>query len=322
VRVGVTVAALAMVASAVATQFWMFVLARLLLGLGSGVVSPAIRRIVVVRDPAGFGANLGQQAAYDMAGFVLGPLVAAGAAELLGLRAPFVLMAGLFLAVLAWTSRLDLTAGAAGTERRVVRTLLRNRQLQAALAASVAFYITIGTFEAVWAVLLRDQGAATWLIGVTLSLFTVPMIFLAPIGGREAQRRGPLRVVAVSISAAIVCMLAYGVAGSVWLLVVIAAVHSVADSFTMPGNQVAVASAAPASQVAAALGLLGASGLVTAGTVGLVAGAVYEHAGRFTLFAGAGAAMAVCVVAALVLGRDLLAPPTFADVTAAEAGGA
>ena len=67
--------------------------------------------------------------------------------------------------------------------------------MQATLAIAVAFYVTVGMFEAIWAVLLRDHGAETWLIGLTLSLFTVPMIFLAPIGGRTAQRRGPLHVV-------------------------------------------------------------------------------------------------------------------------------
>ena len=308
VRGGVTIAALAMVASALATHFWMFALARLLLGLGSGTVSPAIRRIMIVRDPDNLGANLGRQAAFDMAGFVLGPIVAAVAAEAGGLKAPFVLMAAIFGAVLVQCFRLDLTAGPASTERRVVRGLLRNRPLLAALAASIAFYITIGTFEAVWAVLLRDHGAATWLIGLTLSLFTVPMIFLAPIGGREAQRRGPIRVVSISITVAILCTFSYGVIPSLWLLLAVSLVHAFADSFTMPGNQVAVALAAPPSQVAAALGLLGASGLATAGAVGLVAGAVYQHAGRTVLFTGTAGLMSVFLVAAVVLGRELLDP--------------
>ena len=51
VRGGVVVAALAMFGCAVASEFWAFVLARLLLGLGSGAVGPAIRRIVITRDP-------------------------------------------------------------------------------------------------------------------------------------------------------------------------------------------------------------------------------------------------------------------------------
>ena len=100
-------------------------------------------------------------------------------------------------------------------------------------------------FEAVWALLLRDRGAETWLIGVTLSLFTVPMIFLAPIGGRTAQQRGPLRVVTVSLAVAAVCTFSYGVLPSLWMLLAVSVVHACADSFTMPGNQVSVAMSSP-----------------------------------------------------------------------------
>ena len=176
--------------------------------------------------------------------------------------------------------------------------------MQATLAAAVAFYLTVGMFEAVWAVLLRDRGAETWLIGLTLSLFTVPMIFLAPIGGRVAQRRGPLRVVAVSLTVATVCTFSYGVLPSLWMLLGVSIIHAVADSFTMPGNQVAAALASPPELASSAQGLLGATGLAAAGLTGLVAGYVYEHAGRLAACGGTAAVMTIFLVAAVALGRD------------------
>ena len=138
--------------------------------------------------------------------------------------------------------------------------------MRAALAACVAFYITIGMFEAVWAILLRDRGASTWLIGLTLSLFTVPMIFLAPLGGRVAQQRGPMRVAAVSITLATLCTFSYGVLPSLWLLLAVSLIHAVADSFTLPANQVAAAMAAPRADASSGQGLLGATGLAAAGS--------------------------------------------------------
>ena len=308
VRGGVVVAALAMLGCAFASQFWAFVLARLLLGLGSGAVGPAIRRIVITRDPDHVGTNLGHLASFDVTGFVLGPLVAAIAAELFGIRAPFLILAGVLLAVLALTARLDLSAGPVSGERRVIRGLLTLPPMQATLAAAVAFYLTIGMFEAVWAVLLRDRGAETWLIGLTLSLFTVPMIFLAPIGGRVAQRRGPLRVVAVSLTVATACTFAYGVLPSLWMLLGVSIIHAVADSFTMPGNQVAAALASPPAQASSAQGLLGATGLASAGLAGLIAGAVYEHLGRLAACGGTAAVMTVFLVIAIALGRDRRRP--------------
>ena len=135
-------------------------------------------------------------------------------------------------------------------------------------------------FEAIWAVLLHDRGAETWLIGLTLSLFTVPMIFIAPIGGRVAQRVGPLRVVTVSLSVAAVCTFSYGVLPSLWMLLGVSIIHAIADSFTMPGNQVSAALASPPQHASSAQGLLGATGLAAAGLTGLVAGYLYQHWGR------------------------------------------
>jgi MFS transporter, DHA1 family, multidrug resistance protein len=307
IRGGVVVALLAMIGCALATQFWAFMLARLLLGLGSGAVGPAIRRIVITRDPDAVGANLGRLAAFDVGGFLLGPLVAAVAAELLGLRAPFVILAGLYGGVLVLAWRLDLTTQAAVGPRRVLRELIVRPAMQATLATGAAFYLTVGMFEAIWALLLRDRGAETWLIGLTLSLFTLPMIFLAPVGGRQAQARGPLRVMSVSLTIATLCTFSYGVLPSLWMLLAVSLVHAVADSFTMPGNQVAAALASPPDQLSSAQGLLGATGLAVAGLTGLAAGFVYEHAGRVVVCTGTALLMAGLLAVALTLGRRDLA---------------
>jgi len=301
VRGGVVLAVLALLASAVATQFWAFVLARLFLGLGSGAVGPAIRRIVITRDPAHVGNNLGRLASFDVTGFVLGPLVAAVAAELFGIRAPFWLLAGVLLGTLALTLRLDLSAGTVTTEHRAIRGLLTIPAMRATLSVAIAFYVTVGMFEAIWGVLLRDRGAETWLIGVTLSLFTVPMIVLAPIGGGDAPRLGPLRVVTVGLSIVAVCTLSYGVLPSLWMLLAVSVVHAVADSFTMPANQVSAALASPPAHVSSAQGLLGATGLAAAGMTGLVAGYIYQHSGRLAATASTAAVMVIFLVTARLL---------------------
>lgn len=320
VRGGIAVAALAMLASAVATQFWAFLFARLLLGMGSGMVGPAVRRIVITRDPHHMGANLGRLAAYDVAGFVLGPLIAAVSAEALGVRAPFWLLAGVLVGVLGLTFGLDLAAGPVSAARRVIRELFAIRAMRATLSVAVAFYVTVGMFEAIWAVLLRDHGAETWLIGLTLSLFTVPMIFLAPVGGRVAQRRGPMNVVMVSLTVAAVCTFSYGVLPSLWMLLAASIVHAVADSFTMPSNQVAAALAGPPEQASSAQGLLGATGLATAGITGLVAGVLYEQSGRLAVTTTATAVMAVFLLVARVLAtRPAHAPAPALDTPATAA---
>jgi MFS family permease len=307
VRAGVAIAALSALTCAISTELWQFILARSFLGLGSGMVGPAIRRVVIARDPERVGENLGKQGSFDISGFVIGPMMAAVLAQIFDFQAPFFALFALYVCIFFVATRLDLSASRAASRRRALRTLLALPPIRAALSASIAFYITIGMFEAVWSLLLRDLGAGRVLVGVTLSLFTVPMIFLAPTGGRYAQRYGPLRVAAFSIAVATICTLSYGVL-PLWPLLIVSVVHAIADSFTMPANQVAVAVSSPPEHVAAGQGLLGAVGVAVAGIVGIAAGGMYGELGRGPLFIATAAAMALFLAWAVANGSSLRQP--------------
>ena len=307
VRSGIAIAAVSALTCAVSTELWQFILARAFLGLGSGMVSPSIRRVVIARDPDRIGENLGKQGSFDISGFVLGPLLAGGMAELFDFQAAFWVLFILYVFTFFVGMRLDLSASRAESRGGALRSLIRLAPIRAALSASIAFYITIGMFEAVWALLLTDLGARKILISLTLSLFTVPMIFLAPTGGRYAQRYGPLRVAGFSVLVAALCTLSYGYL-PLWPVLIVSFVHAVADSFTMPANQVAIAMSSPREHVAAGQGLLGAVGLAVAGTVAIVAGGVYGELGRGPLFVGTAVSMGVFLAWAIVNGASLRQP--------------
>jgi DHA1 family multidrug resistance protein-like MFS transporter len=295
-RVGIATAAFGMLWMTFATPLWQWIAARLLLGLGSGMVGPAIRRVIIARDPQRVGANLGRQTAFDVAGFVLGPALAAGLAQVFGLRAPFIFLTVAYVVAIFFVGRVTTAADAAASEPTETKhpSLLRLPAMQSALFAAIAFYLTIGMFEALWSILLRDQGAATWLIGVTLSVFTIPMIVFAPKGGALAQRIGPIRVVTISITIAAIATCLYGFL-PLWLLIAISGVHAIADAYTMPANQVAVAVSTPPDQLAAGQGLLGATGLAVAAASALIGSVIYDAFGRGTIFAGTAVLMMICL---------------------------
>ncbi|MEJ6512639.1 MAG: MFS transporter [Actinomycetota bacterium] len=295
-RVGIATAAFGMLWMVFATSLWQWIAARLLLGLGSGMVGPAIRRVIIARDPQRIGANLGRQTAFDVAGFVLGPALAAGLAQFFGLRAPFIVLTVVYVLAVFLVGKVTTAEDAAASEISTAKrfSLIRLPAMQSALFAAIAFYLTIGMFEALWSILLRDQGAETWLIGVTLSLFTIPMIVFAPKGGALAQRIGPIRVVTVSITVAAIATCLYGFV-PLWFLIVISGFHAIADAYTMPANQVAVAVSTPPDQLAAGQGLLGATGLAIAAASALIGSAVYDVYGRGSIFAGTAVLMMVCL---------------------------
>ncbi len=310
IHIGMIVAIVSMLGMAVADQAWQFMAARFFLGAGTGAVGPAIRRILITRDPANMGSNLGAMGAFDVSGFVLGPVVAAVFAEFISLRAPFLFLTALFAAVYVWSLKLDLSAGGAASIKVPVRRLLRIRPMLAGILAGIAFYTTIGVFEASWAVLLDDLGASTLLIALSISLFALPMIPLAPLGGKYAQRRGPIRVMAVTIMGAVGCMFVYGFVELVWVLIAVSAAHAMFDAFTMPAGQLSVALSAPTEQAAAAQGLYGAVGLVVSGMAAVATGAVYDAWGPEVLYTGSSVVMVIALAGAVALGGELMGPAT------------
>jgi predicted MFS family arabinose efflux permease len=146
-------------------------------------------------------------------------------------------------------------------------------------------------------------------IGVGIALFGLPLIVLASVGGRMAQRRGPLRIFLISAFFAAPCLVAYGQLTSVVLITVVAVVHSLGDAFGFPAIQVGAAVAAPPEQQAAGQGLLGAIELATAGVAAQLAGFGYHALGPGAVFALVAGAVVVLAVVGATVGSDLLHPP-------------
>jgi DHA1 family multidrug resistance protein-like MFS transporter len=288
---------------ATGTELWHFVVGRALLGMGGGMIIPGARRVAINLDPERMGANLGMLGSFQLSGFIAGPAIAAVLNELLGLRAPFVAMAFLTAAAALLTGRLPADTGALTTEKRIVSGLLRLPRMRAAMCMTTAFFVMVGTWESLWAVMLTDLGSPTWVIGFTLSITSLPMIALGPRAGRLAQERGALKVAAAGLVITVPCMAGYGVLTSVTLLVLLSLVQSIGDSFAAPASRVAAAVASPPDQHASAQGLLGATEVLVAGIVALPAAASYEHLGAGPTWAGAAVIMVGFMVAGLTIDR-------------------
>jgi hypothetical protein len=89
------------------------------------------------------------------------------------------------------------------------------------------------------------------------------------------------------------------------LLALIVAVHSIADAFTMPASQLAIARASPPDQIASGQGLLGAAGLATAAVTAGLSGWVYGAWGPLPLYTVSAALMCALLAAAWWLGGEL-----------------
>lgn len=301
--VGLVTAAAGTLLMGVGSHVAVFVVARLLTGVGYGMYIPAARRAIIGVAGTRAGALLGRLTSFSVGGFVLGPPLAGVAADLAGPRAPFLLLAVVVLVCVPSTLRADVVESSRPEAATSIPQLLRIPGLQAAVALGAAFYLSIGVFEAVWARLLTDLGASTRAIGFSLLAFGIPMSALSPVGGRLADRFGGMRTATVSMVATVPIMVAYGRIEAFWGLLAVVFVHAICDATTSPGAQLAVSRAAPAADAAAAQGILEAAGFLMAALAAVAAAPIYERHGADALFTGAAGLMVLLVAVARIRHR-------------------
>jgi MFS family permease len=189
------------------------------------------------------------------------------------------------------------------TERFAV-DLLRDRAVTAGVLIGVAVFFMIGTFDSLWALMMNDLGAPTWMANTGVTLFVLPMVFMAPYGGRFVQRIGPFRAGGFGMLFGAACMGLYGAISLPWLLMAVFLVHTLNDGMTVTGAGVAVGMVAPTERQAGAQGLLGGAQTLTGGVSASFAGLSYEVLGRTITFAIAAAVMALLICGARLLAGD------------------
>ena len=289
----------------VADSLTAWILARVLLGFGAGAVRPAMRRMAFVMNPTKAGEMLGRLAAWEMVGFLVGPILASVLFEVGGIALPFYCLTAILLAVVPFVLRVQIPGSETPLEKPM-RALLKRTAMQSCIALGVAFYLAIGAFDALWALFISDLGASQLYIGVTLSLFTLPMILVAPFAGRYASQHNILRLLTKSLGLAVIMIASYAFIESIWWICLPLVIHAIADAVSMPATQLAVGKASGESALSAGQGLFGAIGLIVAAVASLGGGYLYQSAGAGTVWLTVASAMIVCLAFAYWRGRGIL----------------
>jgi MFS family permease len=307
VMAGITIEIIGTLFMAFGQAFLPLIIGRLLTGFGVGISEPALRRILILSDPERMGQNLGLIVSASVAGFTAGTIVSALTADTLGIAAPFLIVAVL-LVVVAY-GLFNLQFKEANIEdaptQRLAFDMLRIRPLAGAIVIGLALYAMIGTFDAVWSVMMDDMKAPTWVANLGISLFALPMIFLAPRGGRLTQKVGPFKASMTGLSIGAVCLVMYGTLWSPYPMLAIGIVHGIVDGLTITGGSAAVALVAPRERLASAQGLYGGLQTLTGGIAAVLAGTAYGIIGRAT-FIWCAAAMLLFIAIGSWLAKDSL----------------
>jgi MFS family permease len=289
-----------------------FLLGRFIMGLGAGIAIPAIKRIVIVSDRENIGRNLGRGVSIEVAGFAIGPVISALTVDAFNLAAPFIIITALTMIFGIIISRLNIseTAVEDQTDERFALDLLKLRPVLGSILVGLALYVMIGVYDSLWVIMMNDLQAPNWVGNAGVALFGLPWIFFGTLGGKIAQRHGPLRVSAFGLAMGALYMTSYGFMSMPYLMLGIGLSQSILDSLTVTGIGIAVAQATPAERQAGASGLLGGMQTLTGGISAVAAGTMYEHFGQAFAFSATGIVMALLVSVGCVLaGKKWLQKP-------------
>jgi MFS transporter, PPP family, 3-phenylpropionic acid transporter len=284
VRFGMMAAATAMAGFAVSSSFLTFVLARAALGFAIGLLQPAIRRTVILTDREHTGRNLGRLGLAEITGFALTPAAAAVLVEVGTLDLPFFVIAATTVATLLAMGRLQPDEALQSVSRESSLQLLRSPVLAGTLLLVTSQFLMIGAWEAVWAISLTDLGAATWTIGLSFTLFALPMAAFAPLGGSIAQRTGGLGLAVAGLSFATAASLLFAVFDSVAALIIVAMFIGVGAGFGYTAGLFVFSQTVDDDRQAAAQGLFGATEVLFSGVSSVLAAWMYDISGRETVW--------------------------------------
>ncbi|MEZ5234421.1 MAG: MFS transporter [Acidimicrobiales bacterium] len=283
--------------------------ARALLGAGVGMLVPPARRAILMASSGNQGEQLGVFYAAYLAGFVFGPPVAGALTVLADVRLPFLVLGLAVAATLVPIARLPLVEATAADgprtreERQVMRRLITDRRVVAAVLVIVSFRYSIGVFEPLWATHLDRLGASTMVVTLSLTGFALPMLVVAKRAGALSDRYGARWTSVLSALATVPLMASYGYLTSVPLIVLLVIPHGLFEAVQSPGTQAALAEAAPRRDAASAQGLGEAAGSAAAAAGAMTAAPLYAWAGSGPAWLTAGVVMTALLGTSAALDR-------------------
>jgi DHA1 family multidrug resistance protein-like MFS transporter len=324
-----------------------FILLRAGAGLGAAIYDPAARGYLTDATPTDRrGEAFGLYGAAQMAGLLIGPSIGAlGAAQFGGVAFVFVFSAVAAIAAaigIAFRVREapPFGRGSRGTasdqtalpadpysERRAAAALvsergageaasaeagptmrLLNRGLFAAIILNAGGYYGGGTYEVIWSIFLKGLGADLTLIGLTFTMFAVPVLVVSPLAGRLVDRRGSFPFIALGMLLPALAAITYTFIRDPVLAVPLILLEGTGFALLNPAVYSVVAASSPAGRSSTAQGLFGAAGTLGFIVASLTTGVLAERSILLPFYAFC-AVMLVSLALAVAVGGARLRGP-------------
>ena len=219
-----------------AGPLWVLIGLRILQGATSGAYVPALMAALTdLSEPSRRAERFSQQQACEMAGLLVGPLLG-GATALWRDSAPFGVAGLAVLIGLVPMWRVPETMSRA--PRQPVRTRFRWWRSRGIVVPALGLF-AVGTvfamYDVVWPQYLSARGYGAFVIGLSISLFAIPILLLARRAGRLADRVDRRRLIPTGLTVVACCAASYPFLRSLLPIQLIGETEAVATVVLEPG---------------------------------------------------------------------------------------
>jgi MFS family permease len=245
-----------------------------------GILPPARALANTLAPPTRQAETLGLLSAAQTVGILLGPTFGLLLASAVGYHDAFLVAAAPLAAgaALAWfylPRRAIVSAETTSSSRETARLALFTRPLLLVYSMQIVLATTQGVGAAVWTIYMADLGASPLMIGLSFTTFAVPIIVLAPIAGRMADRTGRYWYVLFGIAVCGVLFVIYGLPIDPIWLVILSVPEGIAAAFARTATDGLLADATPPALRGRIQAAYSAAGTGSAFVVATVSGFIY-----------------------------------------------
>ncbi len=266
-------------AFALPVSIWWLIVFRFLQGAGAAAFRPGSRAAVADLVPEGErGIAYGWLTGADMAGLIFGPALG-GLLAIFGRSLVFELTGlAMFIAagVVAFTLRSQRLTVSSTPERPSAERAVVPAGARAALRGVAMLTISIGflygVYNVVWSLFMKAIGASDWVVGLSFSLFALPLVLTAPLAGWASDHLD--RRWLASGSTAITALLApvYPLLQNIPAVIGVGAIEASSAAFGEPAMNAYLMSSVSPAQRGQALGTVGTADAAAKGVGALLGG--------------------------------------------------
>ena len=281
---------------------WLLATLRTLQGVSSGAYVPALRAAVVdLSGPERRAEGFAKLQACEMVGLLVGPFIG-GAVALWRDSAIFGVAGVTVLFGLLAMRRIPETRVLRDADEQPVRfRWWRNPGVLVPALGVAALGTVFSMYDVVWPLYLSARGNSSLVIGITISLFAVPLLILARPGGRLADRSNRRWLMVASFAVSGGCAALYPTLRSLGLIIALGTVEACAYVLIEPTMFAVISDSTNPQDRGRAMGIGGLFQFGGMAFGALVLGALYGVGEGISFWGAAGVLVAAAVLCAFAL---------------------